>query len=807
MSRGAPPRSAPVPADGHRTGSRPGWRSALPRDLRASALGLIAWTAALATLLGPLWVPVGLVGAGVGLALWSARADRFRAEHVAWLLVATAVVAGTLLRLEAVADSPVHELAASGASVEVTGRITSDPITKKGRFSDYVIVRFGVRDIDARGSRWRDLSAPALVIAPAEWGRLRLGETVRTSARLDAADGHDLTAVLLARGAPAVLTEPGWAYRAADRVRAGVREAASVGGPAPRALVPALVDGDTQGLPAQVDADFRVSGLTHLLAVSGTNLTLVVGALLLLARWFGVRAGSLALVGVVGVIGFVLLARPEPSVLRAAAMGSVALLGMGGNGPERGVRALGLAVLVLMLLDPWLATQVGFALSAMATAGILFLAPGWRDRLQRWLPQWAAEAIAVPTAAQLACTPVVAAISGQVSLVAVPANLLAAPVVGPATVLGLGGGLLSTVWAPLGHPCGLLACWCGQWLVSVASHAAALPSAAIGWPVNPFSLLVLSLVCGWLAINLGRLFARSRVALAVVTVAMIGLLVPLPNSGWISGWPPRDWVLVACDVGQGDALLLRAGPHAAVVVDTGPDPALMDSCLHRLQIDEVPLVVLTHFHADHVDGLPGVLEHRRVGGIEVTSLDEPVGGVALVRRAAASAHVPLRVARLGEQVHLGPLLWQVLAPSGPVPSDSDSPPNDASIVMLVQTHGVRILMMGDEETSSQDRLAPLLAGVLQGRHVDVLKVAHHGSSKQDADLVTNLHPRLAVISDGVGNDYGHPAPSTLALLRRAGAVVRRTDTDGDVAVSVEGSGHLRVGNRMPAVPPKPGGSG
>ncbi len=805
MSPGAPTRAS-APADQRRLESGPDRRSALPRDLRASALGLVAWTSALATLLGPPWVPVGLLASGLGVALWSARGRRFRAEHLAWLLVAAAVVAGTLLRLATVAHSPVHELAVSGASVEVTGRLTSDPVTRKGRFSDYVIVRFAVRDLDARGSRWRDLSAPALVIAPAGWGRLHLGETVRTSGRLDAADGHDLTAVLLARGAPDVLGRPGWAYRAADRVRAGVREAASVGGPAPRSLVPALVDGDDQGLPAQVDADFRVSGLTHLLAVSGTNLTLVVGALLLLARWFGVRAGALSVVGVVGVVGFVLLARPEPSVLRAAAMGSVALLGMGSNGRERGVRALGLAVLVLMLLDPWLATQVGFALSAMATAGILFLAPGWRDRLQGWLPRWVAEAIAVPTAAQLACTPVVAAISGQVSLVAVPANLLAAPVVGPATVLGLGGGLLSTLWAPLGHPCGVLACWCAQWLVGVASHAAALPSAAIGWPVNPFSLLVLTLVCGWLALHLGRLFARSRVAVAGAALAVIGLLVPLPTSGLISGWPPRDWVLAACDVGQGDGLLLRAGPNAAVVVDTGPDPALMDGCLHRMQISAVPLVVLTHFHADHVDGLPGVLEHRRVGGIEVTSLDEPAGGVALVHRAAASAHVPLRVARLGEQVHLGPLRWQVLAPSGPVSPESDSPPNDASIVLLVRTHGVRILMMGDEETDSQEQLAPLLAQVLQGRHVDVLKVAHHGSSKQDDDLVVRLHPRLAVISDGVDNDYGHPAPSTLALLDRSGAVVRRTDTDGDVAVTVDASGRLGVGNRMPTVPPRPGGS-
>src|SRR3954447_26168689 len=213
--------------------------------------------------------------------------------------------------------------------------------------------------------------------------------------------------------------------------------------------------------------DFQTCGLTHLAAVSGTNLTLVVGFLLVVARWVGVRARGLVLVGVIGVVAFVVLARPEPSVLRAAAMGSVALLGLGSRRRDRGVRALGVAVVVLVLLDPWLAVSVGFVLSALATAGILLVAPPMRDALQAWLPRWAAEAIAVPFAAQLACTPVVAAISGQVSLVAVAANLLVAPAVGPATVLGLLGGVVVLV-SPLGTVLGSLAGWCAQWVVLVA---------------------------------------------------------------------------------------------------------------------------------------------------------------------------------------------------------------------------------------------------------------------------------------------------------------------------------------------------
>ncbi len=221
--------------------------------------------------------------------------------------------------------------------------------------------------------------------------------------------------------------------------------------PTSAALVPALVDGDDAGLSAGLEEDFRTTGLTHLTAVSGTNLTLVVGFLLVVARWCRVRGRWLYAVGAVGIVGFVLLARTEPSVLRAAVMGSVGLLALGGNGRNRAIRALGVAVLVLLLVQPRLAVSAGFALSVLATAGIVLLAPGWRDSLARWLPRWLAEAIAVPAAAQLACTPLVAAISGQVSLVAVIANLLVAPVVGPATVCGLAAGLVTLVSSPLGQ--------------------------------------------------------------------------------------------------------------------------------------------------------------------------------------------------------------------------------------------------------------------------------------------------------------------------------------------------------------------
>ncbi len=732
----------------------------------------------------PLWV----LGVGLGAAwlrvLHRGRQGREVLTRIAWTVAACGVAGSTLLRAEGVHVTPVQSLARQTASVETVAVVTSDPVLRQGRFADYAVFRVRTESVVGRGQRHR-VRAPVLVIADRHSAHLERGSKVRLRGRLQVARTRDLAGVLSTRGPPDVLERPGAVLRAADRLRHSIRAAVAERPAGPRALVPALVDGDDAGMPEELSVDFRTAGLTHLLAVSGTNLTLVVGSLLLLARWAGVRARGLVAVGALGVLGFVLLARPEPSVLRAAAMGSVALVGMGHHGRRRGARALGAAVLLLMLLDPWLAVSPGFALSALATAGILWLAPGWRDRLARWLPRWAAEAIAVPLAAQLACTPLVAAISGQVSLVAVVANLLAAPAVGPATVLGLGGGVLGLVSGTLGRWIAAPAAWCASWIITVAVHGAGLPVAAVGWPTGGLGIAVLSLVCAGVALCLGALLARRAGTLALGAVMVGALLVPVPSPGW----PPHGWVLVACDVGQGDGLVLNAGSGTAMVVDTGPDPAAMDRCLRRLGVDRIPLVVLTHFHADHVDGLAGALHARAVGGIEVTSLADPPSGAAQVRELAARSGVPVRVATYGETGRLGPLSWQVIAPSHPPPVGSDSPPNDASLVLLVETGGIRILMMGDEEDGSQGQLLRDTGGV----RADVLKVAHHGSARQDPDLVRATGARLAVISVGLDNDYGHPAPSLLALLRDAGMRVARTDQDGDVAVVVDHG--LRVAHR------------
>ena len=742
-------------------------------DLRALALGAGAWAGALLVLLLPGRAAVVATGGLVALVAIGVRRRRWGA---AWLgpVAALAAVAGiAALQQTVVATSPLTGLAEEGAVVTLRLELVSDVRVAAGQYGDLQVARARVQRVEGRGRVWQ-LDAPVVLMADADWPRLALGTTVETTARLVPGDG-DVTALVRPTGEARVVAEPGVWWDAAAAVRRSVRDAVADRDPDARELVPALVVGDDGGLDPALADDFRTTGLTHLLAVSGTNLTLVVGFVLIVARWCGVRGRWLHVLAGLGIVGFVMTARAEPSVVRAAAMGTVALVAMGGNGRSRGTRGLGVAVLGLLLLWPQLAVTAGFALSVLATAGILLLAPVWRDALMRWTPRWVAEALSVPLAAQVACTPVVAGLSGQVSLVAVGANLLAAPAVAPATVLGLTGGLVGLAWSPLGEVVAAPAAWSARWIITVARWGADVPTAAVDWGSGPVAVLVLTLLCVATVPLAPRMLGHPGSALACAGLLVVVMLVRPPTPGW----PPAGWVLAVCDVGQGDGLALRAGEHAAVVVDAGPDAAAMDACLDRLEIRSVPLVVLTHFHADHVDGVAGVLEGREVGDVEGSVLLEPAAGArevgtVLGRDPGLSSYGTTRT--IGEVTLQA--VWPRPDATGGDPGESA--PNNASVVLVAEVAGVRILLTGDVEPSAQASLARDLAGL----RVDVLKVPHHGSRHQDLDWLTSLGAGVALVSVGEDNDYGHPAPDLLRALAAAGARVWRTDTDGDVVVVV-----------------------
>ena len=759
--------------------------AAAGRDLRLAVVGAAAWLGTLAGLaladrphrpalvagaLG-LGAVLGVV-AGLVLRRGEVPAAPRRVAVLLWLCVLMVLAGLAGVRVDRTSGGVVADLAQRRASVTVLAEVTSDPVRRDSAYSVSSLYRARVtRLLRPQGT----VSSSVLVLADAEQPQPAWGSTVELSGRLGPSSEQDLAAVMVVHRVRQV-DEPSAVHRAAGHVRASIRD--SAGGPSPGDdLVPALVDGDDAGLPAELVADFRTAGLTHLTAVSGANLTIVLAVLLPVARWAGVRGRGVLVVAALGVIGFVLVARPEPSVLRAAVMGCVALVGLGAGRRAAGLRALGAAVLGLLLVSPHLATTWGFALSVAATAGILLLAPAVSEALAAHLPRPVADAVAVPLAAQVACTPLVAALSDEVSLVAVLANLVAAPLVAPTTVLGLAAGLVGLVWAPLAWLPGELAGWCAHGIVLVARRGASLPGASVPWAGDGWGLVLLSVLCLAAAL-LAAPLARSRGAVVVVVVATsVVLLVPghvLRDRLLPGGWPPPGWVVAMCDVGQGDALALRAGPASAVVVDAGPDTTLVERCLDRLGVHRVPSLVLTHFHHDHVAGLPGVLAGREVAEIQVSPLADPPAGAALVTRLAEEADVPLRVPTVGEWAGTGELSWQVLGPVGVTGEEA----NDASLVLLVEVSGLRVLLTGDVEPPAQARLAAQwdVAGV------DVVKVPHHGSGYQDAAWLRSTGAEVALVSAGRDNDYGHPAPETLDLLEQAGMTVWRTDRDGDVAL-------------------------
>ncbi len=489
---------------------------------------------------------------------------------------------------------------------------------------------------------------------------------------------------------------------------------------------------------------------------------------------------------------FVALCRTEPSVLRAAAMGLVALAALGAGSGRKGLRQLAVAVLLLVLVDPFLARSVGFALSVLASGGIVWWASSW-VALATWLPRPLAEAVAVPLAAHLATLPVVAALSGAVSVSGLLANALAGPFVGPATVLGFAAAGLSLLSSWSASVAGWGASWCAQAIIWIAHAGAALPGSSWQWPATPVALVVLGVAALGVGVSI-QVLARHRWWVVGACVLLVAGMLTGPVQ---PGWPPRDWRLVACSVGQGDGLVLRAGPGQAVVVDVGPDPIAIRRCLSGLRIRAVPIVVLTHFHADHVDGLSGVLGQVPVGEVWVSPYASPVAEAAGVRALALASSATLRSPPVGETGRVGQVWWQVIGPVG-VPrgvagagesgeSAESGAENDASLVLRVGVDDLTVLLTGDVEPDGQARI--LATGV--DLRADVLKIPHHGSSRQDPAFVASTGARVAIASAGLGNSYGHPAPSTLRLAIGLGMTVLRTDQQGSVAVT-EHMGRLGV---------------
>lgn len=569
--------------------------------------------------------------------------------------------------------------------------------------------------------------------------------------------------------------------RFANRVRTRMHSAATRSlARQEAAIVLGMTIGDDRLMSEEVREEFRSTSLAHLTAVSGTNVAIVLGALLVLMRLISISRRTQILAGLITLGFFAVVTRWEPSVLRATVMASLGLAVFVFGRRYEPLHGLAFALIVLLAFDPMMAWSIGFQLSFAATLGFLAIAPRLRPRL----PGWFADPLSIAIAAQAAVTPLLALHFGRVSLVSVPANLVAFPLVAPITVVGLVGAAVGVVWEPLALPAFELAGIFARGLRAVAHFLASIPGSAPSLPNFGLggvlvSYLVIAGLVLWLA---GR---RARFALTAAAVAGATLLW----AGAGASAPPERLRLTFIDVGQGDAALVESPGGARILIDGGPDGGKVLSALRSRGIRRLDMIVFTHGHFDHVNGLADV-----AGSVEVRSAVEPGVPNALISRIPPSRR-PETVTD-NDSFVLGDLTAQVLGPSKELREAAadiaevqgeGSSLNDASVVMRVSWRRGCALFTGDLEEAGQEAL---LLHHRERVECEVLKAPHHGSPRLLDEFVESVDPDLVVISVGE-NDYGHPSRKALSIFGRAGARVLRTDRAGDIVVEMDSGGKVK----------------
>ncbi len=761
--------------------------------LRLVPVAGAAWAVALTAVLLPDAAP------GIAAALWSIVAvmlavsvlqtqSKRRARiggHVVVITIfalACAAAAASHVALAQPAREAVAELSIGGGRAITVHAVIAGKVERRGGGT---VAFDAVADLVRVGSVAHSVDAPVVIdLDPGEVDEPRdldVGAVIeaRGIARPAYAGDRAVLIVTASRGVT-VVRAPIGVLAATAALRQGL--VASVDGlPDPGAgLIPGLSVGDTSAVSERLDAQMKESSLSHLTAVSGANCALVVALAYALVALMGGRRLTRVVCAGVALGGFVVLVTPEPSVVRAATMAGIAMLGVLLGRTGAGMAMLSLAIAMLMVLDPWLATSLGFALSATATASLLLFARPLADGLARHLPRSLALALAVPLAAQLACGPLLVLITPAVPIYGVLANLLAAPAAPAGTLIGLAACLAAPV-PVLQDGLAALAWLPAAWIAATAATITTIPGDVLpwfeGWP-GAVALGVVGLAVGVIiAVRAdGPLRDRLVRGAAILVVALTaGVGGGVAALGSVAGrWTlPSTWSVLACDVGQGDAVLLRS-EGAVMLVDTGPSPERLKACLDRVGTGRIDLLVLTHFDLDHVGGVSAL--QGRVGTVLHGPAYGPAPGIlADLGRGGAR----LLEAHRGLDGTLGAAHWRVLWPvaeSRAFPSG-----NDASVVLDVRGGGVPpTLLLGDLSAAPQRAIAA--SGSLDPPYA-IVKVAHHGSADQDAGLYRLIEPSIAMVTVGADNDYGHPRDETLDTLADVDARVLRTDLEGIVAIS------------------------
>ena len=707
----------------------------------------------------PGWAAAGgvaVLGAVVLLGRGLSRPLRLLAVAGALALLGSGLAGVQAALLE---RGPLMELARAGGQAEVVATVAGEP---EGAEGGSVTVR--VTRVDSRRTRTRGLLRLDGQPAPPIGTPLR----ARVTARPLQEEGYEawlrqrhIALALDPVGPLEVTGRPGALWTSTTRVRARLRRAAvAVLPPSQAALLVGLVIGDESLQSDRQREQLRAGGLSHLTAVSGSNVALVAGGALAAAGSVGLGFRRRWLLVGAAVAWFVVLVRFEPSVLRAATMtGLVVAARISGRGLETRY-VLPAAVLLLLLVDPLLAGQLGFALSVAATAGVLLVAPWMEHRLRG--PPGPRRLLAASVGAQLGVAPVLFVAGEGPAWSWLSANVLAVPAAAVASLVGVAAALLAQLSVAVAGLVAALA-WPALALIGFAARLGAPPAGSA-------ALLVL------LGVGVVVWPWRGRPLVLVAGLAGLAVLHWLPGGAA----PPAGLRLVALDVGQGDALLVEVPadgghPGATMLVDAGPQSGDVVAHLRQRGVAGLDALALTHPHADHDEGLDEVLREVRVGTLLLTEAARADAGTRTLRREAAREGVDVVEADAGQRFALGAATVRVL---GPARSEATDELNDTSLVLQVTSADGTLLLTGDIEEQAQRRLLgdPTLSST------NVLKVPHHGGDTNAASFFEAVDPEVAVISVGDDNEYGHPSPRVLAAL--GDVPVWRTDRHGTVEVTL-----------------------
>lgn len=805
---------------------------AAPIDIRlVPAAALTAGACLVIPQLSPSWahrVPLILVLVGIVAVIIIASSRRKNnITHTVLIIAIACWLASPAAFLahqqrEAAQDSGWSDFVTDLGSATMSVRIVTDPVERDGPFGPNWFV---TAEVEHFGRDLTPTPHPAKIVVSADetWADVSTDEQACFLGRVTESDATvfvqaitDAQQGTCADGP----TEPSTTGR--DVIRSTLRDqAAQTIGYAPE-LLPGLILGDRSQQSETVDKAMKISGLSHLSAVSGAHTSLIASAATILFRSLRLPRPVVIAAFFGTLLLFVQIVGTQPSIIRAATMGAIGAWAVFFGRRSQALPILALSTIVLLTLSPQLVHEVGFQLSVAATAGIVLGA----QPLERWLHPffakflpdfWASlfsSSLAISTAAQLACQPLLLTFIDYVSMYSLVANLFATPLLPLITVPGTLAAAL-TVSAPA--------------LSQVLLHAVALPTSAIGWIATTVTQLpgatvpwpegiagTLLIVLHWAAtgIVMVKLLRRQRqvqppVRLDAMTPrwqqipqklapqatmrhTLQFLVVVVAIAAHLAAfWPVRsgvvtaDWDVIGCDVDQGDMFLLRTGPDSAMVIDTGQDPELAKNCLKRASVTRIDVLVITHLHADHVGGIEGVLDVAEPDRIIYSTGTDPALNASDLGIPNEAQHVTEPTVHIidharDDENHPVELRWSILSANQRTTNE-----NNASIVLFAEIyrHGgvATALFTGDME---EDEMAQLLAEQRIPQNVDILKLPHHGAKNGGTDLIEHTRPAIALIGVGADNTYGHPHDDILEALDPR-TDIRRTDLHGTFSVTVQ----------------------